>query len=35
MKTTLAALSCCIAMAAMLAFAQGGDEGYQMAGLSP
>ena len=31
MKTRWVALSCCIAMAAMLAYAQSGDEGYQMA----
>jgi hypothetical protein len=31
MKTCLVALSCCIAMAAMLAYAQSADEGYQMA----
>jgi hypothetical protein len=31
MKTCLVALSCCITMAAMLAYAQSGDEGYQMA----
>jgi hypothetical protein len=31
MKTRLVALSCCIAMAAMLAYAQNADEGYQMA----
>jgi hypothetical protein len=31
MKTCLVALSCCITMAAMLAYAQSADEGYQMA----
>jgi hypothetical protein len=31
MKTCLVVLSCCIAMAAMLAYAQSADEGYQMA----
>ena len=31
MKTRLIALSCCVAMAAMLAYSQSGDEGYQMA----
>ena len=31
MKTRLVVLSCCIAMAAMLAYAQSADEGYQMA----
>ena len=31
MKTWSIALSCCIAMAAMLAYAQSADEGYQMA----
>ena len=31
MKKYLAALSCCIIMAAMLAYAQGADEGYQTA----
>ena len=31
MKKCLVALSCCIAMAAMLAYAQSADEGYQMA----
>ncbi len=31
MKTHLGVLLCCIAMAAMLAYAQGADEGYQMA----
>jgi len=31
MKTRLVVLSCCIALAAMLAYAQGTDEGYQMA----
>ncbi len=31
MKTGLIALSCCIAMAAMLAYAQNAEEGYQMA----
>jgi hypothetical protein len=31
MKTGLVALSCCIAMAAMLTYAQSADEGYQMA----
>jgi hypothetical protein len=31
MKTRLVALSCCITMAAMLAYAQGADEGYQTA----
>lgn len=31
MKTFLVALSCCITMAAMLAYAQSPDEGYQMA----
>ena len=31
MKTFLVALSCCIAMFAMLAYAQDSDEGYQMA----
>lgn len=31
MKTRLLALSCCITLAAMLAYAQGADEGYQMA----
>jgi hypothetical protein len=31
MKKCLVALSCCIALAAMLAFAQGADEGYRMA----
>ena len=31
MKTCLVALSCCIVMAAMLAYAQSADEGYQMA----
>ena len=31
MKTCLIALSCCITMAAMLAYAQSADEGYQMA----
>lgn len=31
MKTRLVALSCCVAMAAMLAYAQSADEGYQMA----
>lgn len=29
MKTSLVALSCCITMAAMLAFAQSADEGFQ------
>jgi len=31
MKRYLVAISCCVAMAAMLAYAQGGDEGYQTA----
>ena len=31
MKTCWIALSCCITMVAMLAFAQSADEGYQMA----
>jgi hypothetical protein len=31
MKTRLVVLSCCIAMVAVLAYAQGTDEGYQMA----
>ena len=31
MKTCLVALSCCITMIAMLAYAQTADEGYQMA----
>ena len=31
MKRCLVVLSCCIAMAAMLAYAQNADEGYQMA----
>jgi len=31
MKTFLIALLCCIMMAAMLAYAQSADEGYQMA----
>ncbi len=31
MKKCLVALSCCVAMAAMLAYAQSGDEGYQIA----
>ena len=31
MKTTPIALSCCVTMAAMLAYAQSEDEGYQMA----
>jgi hypothetical protein len=31
MKTGLVALSCCITMAAMLAYGQSADEGYQMA----
>jgi hypothetical protein len=31
MKIRLVALSCCITMAAMLAYAQGADEGYQTA----
>jgi hypothetical protein len=31
MKTRLAALSCCIAVAAMFAYGQSADEGYQMA----
>ena len=31
MKRRVIALSCCIAMAAVLAFAQGAEEGYQMA----
>ena len=31
MKTRLPALLCCITMAAMLVYAQGADEGYQMA----
>ena len=31
MKTCLVVLSCCITMAAMLAYAQSADEGYQMA----
>ncbi|MGB8768482.1 MAG: hypothetical protein WCC92_02635 [Candidatus Korobacteraceae bacterium] len=31
MKTSLVALSCCITMAVMLAYAQSADEGYQMA----
>jgi hypothetical protein len=31
MKTCMVAISCCITMAAMLAYAQSGDEGYQMA----
>ena len=31
MKTWLVALSCCITMAAILAFGQGADDGYQMA----
>lgn len=31
MKRNLLALSCCIAISAMLAFAQGADEGFQMA----
>ena len=30
MKKSLTALSCCITMAAMFAFAQSADEGYQM-----
>ncbi len=31
MRTRLVGLLCCIAMAAALAYAQGADEGYQMA----
>jgi hypothetical protein len=31
MKTRLVALACCVTMAAMLAYAQGADQGYQMA----
>jgi hypothetical protein len=31
MKTWLIAVSCCVAMSAMLAYAQGADEGYQIA----
>jgi hypothetical protein len=31
MKTRLVAVSCCIAVAAMLAYGQSADEGYQMA----
>jgi hypothetical protein len=31
MRTCLVALFCCITMAAMLAYAQSADEGYQMA----
>jgi len=31
MKTCLVALTCCITMAAMLAYGQSADEGYQMA----
>jgi hypothetical protein len=31
MKTRLIALSCCLTLASMLAYAQSGDEGYQMA----
>ena len=31
MKKCLVVLSCCVAMAAMLAFAQSANEGYQMA----
>ena len=31
MKTRLVALSCCITLAATLAYAQSADEGYQMA----
>lgn len=31
MKTSLVALSCCLTMAVMLAYAQSADEGYQMA----
>ncbi|MGC2108087.1 MAG: hypothetical protein WA655_01130 [Candidatus Korobacteraceae bacterium] len=31
MKTCLAALLCCFTMTAMLAYAQSGDDGYQMA----
>lgn len=31
MKTFLVALSCCITLAAVLAYAQGADEGYEMA----
>jgi hypothetical protein len=31
MKTRLVAISCCITMAAMFAYAQNADEGYQMA----
>ena len=31
MKTRLVVLSCCIALAAVLAHAQGGDDGFQMA----
>ena len=30
MKTCLVAISCCITMAAMLAYAQSADEGYQI-----
>jgi hypothetical protein len=33
MKTRLIAVSCCITMAAMLAYAQSADEGYQTATL--
>jgi len=31
MKTYMVAIGCCITMAAMLAYAQSADEGYQMA----
>ncbi len=31
MKIRLTVLSCCIALAGVLAYAQGGDEGFQMA----
>src|SRR5271167_2218827 len=31
MKTWLVAVSCCVTMAAMFAYAQGADEGYQTA----
>ena len=31
MKAWLIALLCCVAMSAMLAYAQGADEGYQIA----
>jgi len=35
MKTWLVAVSCCITMAAVLAYRQGADEGYQTARVVP